>query len=314
MMAALVLSDKGAGMQVTKRQHYVWRHYLSAWGTNGQVYARRAGGNPFKTDPKNLAVESYFYRTPPITEDDEQFIVKFIEKSISSSMLRELAMGWLDTFAMPSRVRRRSAALGLADPELEKLLTEVEIQSEENLHAGIEGDATRFLDELRAGSAALWHQDDDARDFAFFLSLQHLRTKRMQEVTIGNFDPGPMRDIAKNAWPVFRLILATTLGWSLFSDRSSWNLRTLTAGGEVKFITADQPTTNLLSSRSHNDLAFYYPVGPDRAAFLEHKGNVDMFPQGDILEDDIVHQLNTTMFNQSHEQVFGISGDYLAKF
>ena len=58
--------------QYTKRQHYVWRHYLDAWATNGTFCCyRQKDKKLFSPQPKDVASESYFYETQQLTIGDK---------------------------------------------------------------------------------------------------------------------------------------------------------------------------------------------------------------------------------------------------
>ncbi len=175
----------------------------------------------FRTDSTNIAVMRDFYRLPLLSEEDEEFIKRFIDSTCTASeMLKDLNRGWLKIIAAPSRLRRLLTRAGMLDPAIEAEIERVEIQSEENLHGSIESDAVRLIDALKNGRAQIWSNDDDARDLAFFLSLQHLRTKKLRDDFLGGFPEGAIRDAAARCWPILRFILATNLGWSsLFGAR-----------------------------------------------------------------------------------------------
>lgn len=231
----------------------------------------------------------------------------------ANPMLVELNMGWLDEFARPSRLRRQLGARGAVDEALEKAIRDVEIQSEESLHSKIEGPTVRLLEELRAGSSEFWNIDDDARHFSFFLSVQHFRTKAMQERVFG-LKGSPIAGEFKRTWPIIRIAMATNLGWSLYSDRARWHIRMLSASGQLRFITGDQPMLNLLPlTGGHDDLAMYYPVSPERAALLELRGADSPIGPSNQLTDAMVDHLNRKIIGDIHDQAFGNDIYYLRK-
>jgi hypothetical protein len=197
-------------MNVTRRQHYVWRYYLEGWAGGGPVAVVRKAGAAFLATPANIGLERDFYRLPVLSVEDENFARMMIEFPGANSTLVQLNMGWLEAFAKPSRLRRLLEARGVIDDELDKAIRDVEIQTEESLHSGIEGPAVRLLSELRAGNSNFWNVDDDARDFAFFVSLQHLRTKAMRERVLSRID-SRMAGHAERTWPIIRFALATNL-------------------------------------------------------------------------------------------------------
>lgn len=300
-------------MTITRRQHYVWRHYLSAWENNGKISVIRADGSSFETNSLNIAVEKDFYRMPVLSRDDESFILQFINKSIENQMLKNLAIGWLEDFSITSRLRRVLNSKNIDDPEINKILDQFEIQAEESLHSNIEGGSVNHLENFRNGKTNDWQNDDDAMDIAFFLSLQHFRTKKMQDQSIKIFPEGTIRDHASKAWPILRLIFATNVGWSIYSERINWRIRVLKATEKLKFITSDQPTQNLKSGKEHNDFALFYPVSPHSAIILERKNDDSVVSETDDLTDLEVSKLNKLTFKNSHDQFFGFDMDYLKK-
>lgn len=301
-------------MTITRRQHYVWKHYLTAWTQCGKISVVRADGASFQTDPANVALERDFYRLPILSLADEQFVSQFIESGTEDLMLRKLNIAWLDSFAGPSRLRRILSKKGIHTFELKELIENMEIQSEENLHSRIEDSSVRLLDKLRLGEISIWQDDRDARALSFFLALQHLRTKNMRDRLASKFPEAPTRELVARCWPVLRVVLATNLGWSLFSGRANWRLRLLNAANELQFITTDQPLRNLKIGEGHDDLALFYPVSPNRAVLLEHIHQESIVGNHDNLPEALVSQLNQKMYEGSHEQIFGNDLEYLRSF
>lgn len=284
---------------------------MEGWADRRSFAVVRKVGDAFLTKPANIAQERDFYRIPVLSVEDEEFARSMIELPGVHPMLVKLNMGWLDKFAKPSRLRRLLEARGAIDSAQEKAIRDVEIQSEESLHSKIEGPAVRLLNELRAGSSEFWNIDDDARDFAFFLSLQHFRTKAMQERVLGITDSHLARKFERT-WPIIRIAMATNLGWSLYSDRARWHIRVLSSSGQLRFITGDQPMLNLLPpAGGHDDLAMYYPISPEKAVLLELRGANSSIGTNDQLTDATVDHLNRKIIEGIHDQAFGSDIDYL---
>lgn len=304
-------------MNVTRRQHYVWRHYLQGWAVNGTVAVVRKDGASFTSNPINIGQERDFYRLPILSIEDEHFAWKMISAPGVNPTLVESNMGWLHAFAAPSRLRRLLKERGVAREVLENLIREVEIQTEESLHSKIEGAAIRLLSYLRAGNSGFWNVDADAMDFTFFLAVQHLRTKAMRErlLTLNKTDSRIDSRIAgqvERTWPIIRIALATNLSWSLYADRTRWHIRVLSASEQLRFITGDQPVLNLLPlTGNHDDLALYYPVSPESAVLFELRDVESPIGPKNLLNDATVEDLNRKVIEGIHEQAFGSNLPYL---
>ena len=260
-------------------------------------------------NPINLAVEKGFYRLPILSEEDEVFIEKFIEAM--PNVLHEANKGWLESFSTPSRVRRKLENKNISVELFDKIIADAEIQAEESLHSRIEGQAIYLLDKMRSGDSEIWDNENSCIDLAFFMAVQHFRTKKIRDRVIEGFDGINYHDLAKRCWPILRIMMATNLGWSLYSERDKWQLRNLVASGGINFITGDQPINNIKSGGGHYDLALLYPVTTTRAVLLEpcHE-RVECYDNNE-LSDREVHNINKLIYRESHEQVFGHDLDYL---
>ena len=73
--------------QFTRRQHYVWRHYLEAWQfKDGSTNCLREH-QIFPTNLTKIMVERDFYKVSVLTRLDVAFLELFLEK-IPSKELR----------------------------------------------------------------------------------------------------------------------------------------------------------------------------------------------------------------------------------
>lgn len=302
--------------QTTRRQHYVWRYHLAAWAEQGKVAVLRKDGAGFLTNPVNVAVERDFYRLPRLTPVEITFIKRFIDKTLDSDIKKRTALGWLEAPVVIGELRRRFEVMG---PHPAEILAEVdaqfdkiEIELDEKIMGNIERHGQPHIERLRQGDASFWPDDEKAAiDFSHFLAVQHLRTKRINDaLSDGNLPSGAPVDL-RRIWPVMRHVLSTTFGFSLFSERRQWTLRTVRATGRLRFITADQPVVNLMRGVEDNEMALYYPVSPDIAVLLEHPENPAMADPSGELDDVAVHALNQRLFSYSHEQVVGNDLNYL---
>ncbi len=299
-------------MSITRRQHYVWKHYLEGWSTDGTIAVKRKGRKSFRANPINVGLEKDFYRLPILTDEDIDFIRRYVAE-FPNQELRDLVADWLDLYCLPTKVRRILTGMSLSSEEIDKATENALIQAEESMHSYLEGDSVDLLAQLRDGDDKLWDDDDLAEGFVLFLSFQHTRTKKIRDTMLTAARTDEEREAVSRRFPVIRAMTATALGWSILIEKQAWRLRILKATGSLEFITSDQPTRNLLEPKGKNDLAIYYPVSPQVAVLLEHKLNPSAIASGDALDDCEVRVLNELVVDYCHEQIFGTNTEYLEK-
>ena len=296
---------------ITRRQHYVWRHHLEAWArSDGKVPTRRAG-KFFTPNPINIGQQRDFYKVPRLSVEDEEFVRRLIIQPMENELFRDSAEGWLRLVAMPSRIRRTAAIRGLPIiGNLKKDLERAEIELEEKLHMTMEGNFVHYLSMLRGGDASFWSDGTDLIPFFTFVGLQVTRTKRTLENTVARM---PQQEAARmrRIWPIARLSLGCNLGGSLFLDRERWKLRIINAPVVAPFITGDQPMFNLIPPVGHDGISLFYPVTPSRAMLLEISDNPSYVGEGDDLTEAQVEHLNIRMAQTSLEMIFGRDETYL---
>lgn len=295
-------------MSNTRRQHYVWAHYLKAWTNRNSLCVLTKEGKAFATNPINVAQSRDFYRLPILTEEDERFVERWIETSNSREGIRQLNREAFSMLAIPSRVRRAMGRQLAALPSLVEALEQAEIQVEEAFFAGRESASVNALAQLRSGVSSFWHDENEALNFSVFVSQQLLRTKRMRENYLKGF-ASEFRGMAERTWFMLRICAVNGMGFSLFAERSEFSFEFLEAPESAEFITGDQPIRNLVEPVRHNDLALYYPVSPTRAVIFRHY-DAPPTPSGQLTTDEVM-SLNVHTYTYAHEMVFGQNASVL---
>lgn len=289
-------------------QHYVWRHYLEPWTTDGSVWCRRRG-EIFKANPAKVGKQRDFYRLRELTDTDVLVAQAFIAKS--PEHVRPLHTNLLRTFALIPRLRHLGAE-GLKDDTLLAELDDAVINTEELLHGRIERHALDQLNSLRQGDTSFYDNDAEVADFLYFLSVQYMRTRQMRETVVSGMAAralGPYADISR-IWNLLSHVFATNIGWSLYLERKLYRPVILIAEGGA-FITGDQPIINTLGRHDGTepeDLEYYYPLTPSRALLLTKQHNLDA--------NVIVDRTETARFNQliekfAQETLFAVSAEHL---
>ena len=78
-----------ANKQTTRRQHYVWRHYLEAWEFKDGLTNCLREGRIFTSNPVNIMVERDFYKLSSVTRMEVKFLELFLKKTPAKD-LRDL--------------------------------------------------------------------------------------------------------------------------------------------------------------------------------------------------------------------------------
>lgn len=251
-----------------RKHHFVWEHYLKAWGVNGKVWCQR-GETRFPASTENLAHRRDFYRLKEMSARDFEVVELLISRM--GEHLQELARGWLPHFRIFHEIKRAYEASGQSNRELEDELDRSINDLEEDLYASVEDKAVPLLAALRERDGSVLKDDEQSVYFAWFIAMQYMRTPRIMR------SASKIKEIpgfnAEASWGLLRTILATTLGWSLYAQRQATRLTFLEVPRGVELLTGDQPIVNTRAGRSHGDmppedLELYYPLTPTLAVLM----------------------------------------------
>jgi hypothetical protein len=256
----------------TRKQHYVWEHYLRAWAFKGtQVWCFR-DGKCFQVGTENIAHRRDFYSLKELTTRDIEIVRLIIGRM--GSHLQELAKGWLSMFTLLHEVKRRAEAAGKLEPAAAKEIDVAINNMEEKLHAQIESAAVPLLERLRAQDVSFLDDQQSVVDFTSFLSMQYFRTPGMAAGALkqaGDVIPGFNLDAA---WGALRTIFATNVSAALSAKRERLRAIFLRPPPGLSFITGDQPILNLRAVNAPEgevptELELYYPLSPALAVRLD---------------------------------------------
>ena len=295
----------------TRRQHYVWRHYLAGWGNeNDQVFCMR-NGKIFTTSAKNIMVERDFYKLVPFTSEDVQLFQQYLN-TIGNPTLREMAQHTFDIFHDTSRGFAILQNLDNVTDEVRSYAQRVTIEAEDNLHTTIESIAGPILDALRQENLDFLNDEEPSMTFFNFVAHQYFRTKRMREL-IGKAlsEIHPRHDFSRLRH-VFGYCFADNLGGSLFVDRNRLKIVFL-KNRSVGFVAGDQPIVNLAykENMQHDDVVIYYPLSAELAVLLSLK--TLQITSGEI-PNEVAKGLNGTIAFNSSQFLVGGSEKLLQEF
>lgn len=293
-----------------RRQHYVSQAYLSAWTNGTQLFCLR-GGKVFAASTRDVAQQRDFYRLRELTDLDIALIegmTRPMPEHVQTAAIRLVV-----EFRLVTRLRRCISEMEPPDPEALKALDVLVNNIEEQMHGRVESVGMPFVRSMTAGDTGFLRAPKGAPDFYYFLSVQHLRTKRMRETFLRRQRESGMPFSFERAWNVLTHIFATSMGWNLYSDRANLRIVLLSNDTGVPLITADQPLINLLGNRDGTPpekLAWYYPLSPGVAMVLTEPPYIYDRERVAMSLDD-VERFNRLIQDGAMEQIYASSREQL---
>ena len=299
-------------MQITKRQHYVWRYYLSQWTDNKEKIACCRNGHIFSSDLTKIGVENLFYKLVDISDYEASLIEVFSIFPKLPNELKQMDKLWLDTYRLPFKYIQTLKQLGYND---DKIFQKVIDESEENIYCKTEEIGKPFLEKLYKEDTMFYENKDNKTDFNLFICEQYFRTKKRLEavksIATASIDFGKL-------WGPMRHIFATNLAYNLTNRIDKiFKLYLLKNRTNINFITGDQPVINKYSTKETqghvlDKFEFYYPITPKLAILIT---------ENDCKEDDLIindeskiYDFNDLIFVNSQEQIYATSQDELERY
>jgi hypothetical protein len=299
-------------MQVTKRQHYVWRYYLKQWTDNiGKISCCR-NGNVFSSDLTKIGVEKLFYQLIDISDYEASLVEALSIFSNLPNELKQMDKSWLDTYRLPFEYIKKFKELGFND---DKIFQKIIDETEENVYCTIEEIGKPFLEKLYKEDSTFYDNKDDKTDFNIYICEQFFRTKKRLEaiksITTANINYGKI-------WGPMRHIFATNLAYNLTNRTDKiFKLFLLKNRTNINFITGDQPVINRYSTKENqgkplDKFEFYYPITPRLSILLTENDYED--DELIINDDSKVYEFNDLIFVNSQEQIYATSQNELERY
>lgn len=256
----------------TRRQHYVWKHYLSSWlNERGKLYCLRQG-KIFHTTPSNIMVQRDFYKVPHISANDVLFLESWLipKTSQATQPLHRNLLRRFKNIADLYEVAHQDKGASTVDKALVNSLV---IETLEKLHQSIEGSAVPILDELRSKRLDFLQTKYTAVSFFHFVAHQYMRTKRIHEDIKTVLRDSQMGLNLGHLTNFMCYFAATNMSYSFYEERRDWRFIFLDNFTENRFITGDQPIVNLLGDGplEHDDIVLYYPLTSRLALLMVSK-------------------------------------------
>jgi len=174
------------GTMKKTKQHYVWRYYLKSWTSNGSIWCNRKG-KVFPSDLMNVGQERYFYKLKELTQKDIEFVRKIAIDPTKHELLRKLNEDWLNIFNFIFKLKSIVKENDTNKYELDELIDKAIHNLEEDYHQSIEGNAIKHIDLILAKDISFFQTEKERIEFAYFLCVQYMRTKKRQEAICNQF-------------------------------------------------------------------------------------------------------------------------------
>lgn len=291
-----------------RKQHYVWKHHLSAWAIDGRIQCLR-DGRVFASGLDGVANERDFYRIKELTPRDLFYVNEFAKQL--PPPCPELAAKWLGLFQLPAAYSRMYEQSGKRSPEFERSLDTLVNNLEENVHMKFEAQALPIIAAFRARDATPVFDMRMGATTGMYLGLQYLRTPgMMRRMMTLDFDDLPGFNL-EAAWGVLRCIWATAIGAAIYGRNEHARVTFLETDGSARFITGDQPIVNGVSLYGMSrDIDLYYPLGPSLAMLLTCDADQQTSSRREVSEDEVL-SLNARMSAERHTQLYAADvGDF----
>ena len=283
-------------MKSKKKQHYIWKYYLSPWSTDGKIWSYR-DGKIFFSSRDNIGQQRFFYEIKPLNDFERKLLEGLIKSKHQPNQLVNNSI--FEIYYVVSNGNEFTRRNGI-----------------EEYHTGIEHKAIPIL-EMLLNEDLSWLKNNASKiNFANFLGVQYCRTKRSHDALLtsirlvetefpkyrGMFDP---EKISK----AYVLFLGAAIGNLIYSSGNISFLKNSTA---QEFLTGDQPVYNLSMKGQNEEVTefnFFYPISPQLALLITSTPRCDK-----ELSIDEVNKYNQFIVSVSHEQLYAKNKESLTTY
>jgi hypothetical protein len=290
--------------------HHTPRQYLLPWADSDERLAWYGYGKVMRSGLTVVGGEDNFYKLKELTVPDVDCMKLFIDGL--PELGRKGHKRFLQTYVLPTRLKRHLEKRGDCGPDAMKLVDVVRSNLMENYHASIERVFWPYLDLIKARNFSFIEDLSRAIEFFHGFSVQYMRTKAVKERAIQKTNV--LFDDVERVWDVLSYITAVETGRSFFADRRSFQILGLDNDTQVPFITSDQPIINIRADAGSfsppEKIELYYPLSPTQAMlYLENSTPTAGISQSVSIDE--AHRYNMMMLDHCAFRVFSNSEEYL---
>lgn len=311
---------------VKRAHHYVWQHYLLAWANESQQIScyDKNQNKLYVTNTKNTAQQRDFYQLNELTIEDLFYIKSLacINKTTQPD-IKESLSSWNQIYEMLFAIQQLFEYFKKSkdgnNQILELLKKKLQFEAIENFHCVFEDVGIKYLDLIRQMDISFFDDPICKAEFLLFLSMQYVRTEKMQSSIRQIMSKDGKNDIAiQKAFGKLVNPISSTIDnhWNLIScnyavsysrDISNHSVILLINNSGTDFITSDQPIINVDSlSNPITKLDFYYPVSPKLAILVFDNSTKKLNNPVQELSDEDVIQYNNLMIRMSSKFVYSV--------
>jgi hypothetical protein len=305
---------------IKKRQHYVWRSYLKPWSDKEHIwtYFKESGKIEYPA-LMGVAQEKYFYKLEDFTEEEEDFLKKFIDH-LSPPALKEVNQDFFLMFTSTGKLKKQleQAKNPLIDRNhIAEEIRKPEINLMEDAHCKMENLGTKLIHYRSLEELKTIAEDDYIFDAMMFLCFQYFRTKNMRKAVLKNVDGGKHEQLMEKAWNIISFPLGTILARSISLD-SRLKFIFIENNTTNHFVTGDQPVFNVLNDQLNEkgevaELEFYFPLTPKHALNIHFRSDqADQFVNKQA-DATLIDYLNKKVVDNSDYFVFADNKEQLEK-
>ncbi len=294
---------------ITKKQHYVWRHYLSTWKNNPDDKGIWTGLLEQKVIRKislmDVAQKSYFYKLEELTDAELDFLKNF-SKSLPEKA-KSVAEDIVNRYSLYMQMKRNIATNKTQNnDEYMCQVKKTEAETIETIQSKIENLGFGLIKCQNIKDVQLLVEESED-DILYYLFVQYSRTRAMKSRAVESMqDREDMQEIAQKCWPFFNLVCAKQLAENM-AKKNDYRFVYVHNKGRVPFIAGDQPVINAKSNDVDEngfakDLELYYPLSPKAALVIEFTQG-ERFSEIDV-DDDYVRQHNLMIAKEAQFHIF----------
>ncbi|HDR7625120.1 DUF4238 domain-containing protein (plasmid) [Bacillus mycoides] len=313
-------------MEKKRGQHYVWRHYLTAWTDESEQLVCLRNGNLFSINPKKIAKERDFYRLRNLSQKEIAIILHGFINGKGTEVSQRMDKEWLSACVSPFRVKEELERKGEWDDKKEEEFDVFINNFAEDFHSNIEDQGLPYLNHLKNSNIDFLNSEEDKLKFMYFICLQYMRTNMLKNNIQESVRAGQKQNkfqypidhtLIDNIWSVLYVIFARRFA-SGISFSNSHRFLILKNNSTISFITGDQPVINTRTDYSDfteaKELELYYPLTPSLALLITPLRNGNKDQSIFEVQEDEVKLYNDLIFKASHELLFANDETVLQSF